>query len=78
MEIQSLTNHFSVKLELTKRSLRFLEGNSNVVETISTINSNVLLLNQMKQKLEELKQVVKEWKHKVLQVSILYQNLIKS
>ena len=69
MEVQSLTDYFSVKLDLTQRSLLFLQGDSNLGETVSTINSNVLLLHEVKQKIEELKEIVKQWKHKVTQVS---------
>ena len=69
MEVQSLTDYFSVKLDLTQRSLLFLQRDSNLKETISTINTNILLLHEAKQKIEELKENVKQWKHKVTLVN---------
>ena len=71
MEPQLLTDYFSMKLDLTHKSIQFLEEGSQLGETISTINSNVLILNDIKQKIEELKEVVKEWKNGVAQVNIL-------
>ena len=70
METRSLANHFSVKLDLTEKSLLFLKEESNLKETVSTINSNILILNEVKEKIEELKDVVKYWKNSVLQVNI--------
>ena len=64
-----LSEHFSVKLDLTQKSLLFLKEDSKLEETISTINSNVLILNEIKQKIEEVKDVVREWKAKVDQVA---------
>ena len=69
METQMLSEHFSVKLDLTQKSLLFLKEDSKLEETISTINSNVLILNEIKQKIEEVKDVVREWKAKVDQVA---------
>ena len=68
METQILSDHFSVKLDLTRKSLLFLKEDSKLEETISTINSNVLILNEIKQKIEEVKDAVQEWKNKVDQV----------
>ena len=64
-----LSEHFSVKLDLTQKSLLFLKEDSKLEETISTINSNVLILNEIKQKIEEVKDVVREWKAKDDQVA---------
>ena len=64
-----LSEHFSVKLDLTQKSLLFLKEDSKLEETISTINSNVLILNEIKQKIEEVKDAVREWKAKVDQVA---------
>ena len=64
-----LSEHFSVKLDLTQKSLLFLKEDSKLEETISTINSNVLILNEIKQKIEEVKDAVREWKDKVDQVA---------
>ena len=69
METQMLSEHFSVKLDLTQKSLLFLKEDSKLEETISTINSNVLILNEIKQKIEEVTDVVREWKAKVDQVA---------
>ena len=69
METQMLSEHFSVKLDLTQKSLLFLKEDSKLEETISTINSNVLILNEIKQKIEEVKDAVREWKAKVDQVA---------
>ena len=68
METQILSDHFSVKLDLTRKSLLFLKEDSKLEETISTINSNVLILNEIKQKIEEVKDAVQEWRNKVDQV----------
>ena len=68
MEPQILIDYFSTKLDLTKKSILFLKENSNLEETISTINSNVLLLNEIKEKIAELKEVVIQWKNQVAQV----------
>ena len=64
-----LSEHFSVKLDLTQQSLLFLKEDSKLEETISTINSNVLILNEIKQKIEEVKDAVREWKAKDDQVA---------
>ena len=64
-----LSEHFSVKLDLTQKSLLFLKEDSKLEETISTINSNVLILNEINQKIEEVKDAVREWKAKVDQVA---------
>ena len=64
-----LSEHFSVKLDLTQKSLLFLKEDSKLEETISTINSNVLILNEIKQKIEEVKDAVREWKAKDDQVA---------
>ena len=68
MEPQILIDYFSTKLDLTQKSILFLKENSNLEETISTINSNVLLLNEIKEKIAELKEVVIQWKNQVAQV----------
>ena len=72
MEPQILSDYFSTKLYLTQQSILFLQDNSNVEETISTINSNVLLLSEIKEKIEELKEVVSQWKNRIAQVKICY------
>ena len=68
METQVLSEHFSVKLDLTRKSLQFLKEDSNLEETVSTINSNVLVLHEIKRKIEEVKDAVLEWKNRVEQV----------
>ena len=70
MEPQTLIDYFSTKLDLTQKSILFLQDNSNLEETISTINSNVLLLTEIKEKIEDLKEVVSQWKNRVAQVKI--------
>jgi hypothetical protein len=70
MEPQALIDYFSTKLDLTQKSILFLQDNSNLEETISTINSNVLLLTEIKEKIEDLKEVVSQWKSRVAQVKI--------
>ena len=57
MDPQILSEHFSVKLDLTQKSLLLLKEDSKLEETVSTINSNVLLLNEIKQKIEETNEV---------------------
>ena len=68
MDPQILSEHFSVKLDLTQKSLLFLKEDSKLEETVSTINSNVLLLNEIKQKIEETKDAVRQWRNRVDQV----------
>ena len=70
METHALTEYFSLKLDLTQKSILFLQENSNLVETLSTINSNVLLLSEIKEKIKEFKEAVNEWKNRVAQVII--------
>ena len=80
METQKLSEHFSVKLDLTRKSLQFLKEDSNLEETVSTINSNVLVLNEIKRKIEEVKDAVFEWKNRVEQVffEIKFLNLFRN
>jgi len=63
MDPQILSEHFSVKLDLSQKSLLFLKEDSKLEETVSTINSNVLLLNEIKQKIEETKDAVRQWRN---------------
>ena len=69
METMSLTEHFGLKLKLTQTSLLFLKEDSNLKETVSTINSNVLILNDVKEKIVELKESVRQWKDRITQVN---------
>ena len=69
METMSLTGHFGLKLKLTQTSLLFLKEDSNLKETVSTINSNVLLLSDVKEKILELKEAVRQWKDRITQVN---------
>merc|ERR1719273_2104546 len=75
MELQTLSKHFSTKLELTQRSLHFLQDNSNISETTATINSNFVLLTEIKQKVDELRQVVLLWKQRIVQANIILQHI---
>ena len=69
METMSLTEHFGLKLKLTQTSLLFLKEDSNLKETVSTINSNVLILSDVKEKILEVKESIRQWKDRITQVN---------
>ena len=77
METMSLTEHFGLKLKLTQTSLLFLKEDSNLKETVSTINSNVLILSDVKEKIQKVQEflILECWSHlfKLTEVNMCFE-----
>jgi len=73
--MDGLNKHFEEKLHLTEKALSFLDPDANLKETLSTNNSNFLLLAEIKQKMLELSSAVDQWKKKVDNAEVLTQTI---
>jgi len=70
-DMEALSVHFEERLQLTEKTLSFLDPEANPKETLSTNNSNALMLGTIKHKLLELKSATDQWKQKVNHATIL-------